>query len=61
MGNQQPVFNRLEVPSFDLTWLTTNDTTGEAVVLIPGGSIEMVIYLSRIKFEIDLKYIDVCI
>jgi hypothetical protein len=39
MGNQQPVFNRLEVPSFDLTWLNINDANGEAVVLIPGGKI----------------------
>jgi WD domain, G-beta repeat len=37
MGNNQPVFNRLEVPSFDLSWLCIDDVTGEAVVLIPGG------------------------
>ena len=37
MGNTQPVFNRLEVPSFGLAWLTLDDTTGESVALIPGG------------------------
>jgi WD40 repeat protein len=37
MGNQLPVFNRLEVPSFGLVWLTIDDTRGDAFVLIPGG------------------------
>jgi WD40 repeat protein len=37
MGNQLPIFNRLTVPSFDLSWLTIDDMTGEAYVLIPGG------------------------
>lgn len=37
MGNSQPVFNRLEVPSFGLAWLNIDDSTGESVVLIPGG------------------------
>jgi hypothetical protein len=32
-----PVFQRLEVPSFDLTWLSIDDVTGESVVLVPGG------------------------
>lgn len=37
MGNQQPVFNRLEVPSFGLAWLNIDDSTGESFILIPGG------------------------
>lgn len=37
MGNQLPVFNRLEVPSFGLVWLTLDDSLGDAFVLIPGG------------------------
>lgn len=37
MGNQLPVFNRLEVPSFGLVWLTLDDSTEDAFVLIPGG------------------------
>jgi hypothetical protein len=37
MGNQLPIFNRLEVPSFGLVWLTIDDTRGDAFVLIPGG------------------------
>ena len=37
MGNQQPVFNRLEVPSVGLVWLQTDESTGESFVLIPGG------------------------
>ena len=37
MGNQQPVFNRLEVPSFGLVWLNVDDSAGDAFVLIPGG------------------------
>ena len=31
------IFQRLEVPSFDLSWLAVDDVTGEAVVLVPGG------------------------
>ena len=37
MGNSQPVFNRLEVPSFGLAWLNLDDSTGDSLVLIPGG------------------------
>ena len=37
MGNSQPVFNRLDVPSFGLVWLNLDDDTGDSVVLIPGG------------------------
>lgn len=38
MGNIQPVFNRLEVPSFDLSWLTVEDGDTESTyVFIPGG------------------------
>ena len=30
-------YTRLEVPSFDLSWLAIDDVTGESVVLVPGG------------------------
>ena len=39
MGNsfQTLLFQRLEVPSFDLCWLSVDDVTGDSVVLVPGG------------------------